>query len=170
MLTHESQLPCKPYQLARWDHLQVHLAHNLCVIICIKCFVRNDLCAFALYGLMLFSVVNPGLHTLRAAISGGPWSIRSAINYTWSGTTHTPCHDVDPNCKFCPFSLPANLCGSPVLDATGAPAYFCNAHAVACTNGRITNLNVSWTALEFSQLPASGLAQFTKLQELSKSS
>lgn len=79
----------------------------------------------------------------------------------------TPCHDIDPNCQLCPFSQPSASCGTLIASTTGPPVYFCNAQGVACTEGRVNVVNVSWSGLVLSQLP-SGLGQLLNLQELGK--
>lgn len=119
-----------------------------------------------------------GLLALKAVILNATNADVAAKYPSWANTSITPCHDVDPNCKLCPWELPQTTCGTQALasnatanstsnatSSMGPPHFYCKAYGVACTDGRVTTLNISYTGLVLSQLPA-GLAQLSKLQEL----
>eukprot|EP00878_Enallax_costatus_P020063 GHUV01021193.1.p1 GENE.GHUV01021193.1~~GHUV01021193.1.p1 ORF type:complete len:622 (+),score=117.43 GHUV01021193.1:67-1866(+) len=107
-----------------------------------------------------------GLQSLQAAIVTGPSAVTYGLNATWATIMNgTPCHAVDPNCQLCPLGQPPALCGTLMVNTTGPSTYYCNAQGVACKEGRVSVVNVSWSGLVLSQLP-SGLSQLMKLQEL----
>jgi hypothetical protein len=108
-----------------------------------------------------------GLLTLRSAMVGATTPDIAAKYPGWGDTSKSPCHDIDPNCKLCPWQLPYQVCGTQIASntTTGLPSYYCNAYGVACTDGRVTAVNMSGVGLVLSQMPA-GLSQLTMLREL----
>ncbi|WIA22988.1 hypothetical protein OEZ86_009906 [Tetradesmus obliquus] len=112
----------------------------------------------------------PGLLSLKSAIIGASTPDIAAKYPGWGDTSKTPCHDVDPNCKLCPWQLPIQTCGTQVQSAgngtvTGPPSYYCNAFGVACSDGRVTTVNISGVGLVLKGLPG-GFSQLTMLREL----
>jgi hypothetical protein len=67
--------------------------------------------------------------------------------------------------------MPHQTCSTQIASntTTGPPSYYCNAYGVACTDGRVTAVNMSGVGLLLSQLPG-GLSQLTMLRELGKCS
>jgi hypothetical protein len=107
-----------------------------------------------------------GLLALKSVMTGAATCDIASKYSGWGDTTKSPCHEIDPNCKLCPWQMPYQTCGSQIAsNATGPPSYYCNAYGVACTDDRVTAVNMSNVGLMLSQLPA-GMSQLTMLREL----
>jgi hypothetical protein len=89
--------------------------------------------------------------------------VTAALAATWSNATVTPCHEIDPNCQMC---VPGSNCSAAAPPApSGAASFFCNAVAVACSNGRVLNVSLNYPGLVLASLPVE-VNQLARLQRL----